>query len=85
MTNFNAFIDLIFSIRDRDLLEDVLIGATTPKERDELARRIEIIKKLINKEPQHKIACDLGVGIATVTRGSKELTEGRFKVLKNPL
>jgi Trp operon repressor len=28
---------------------------------------------------QHEIAGDLQVGVATVTRGSKELQEGRFK------
>ena len=64
------------------LLEDFLLGITTDKERGELVRRVEIIKRLISGEPQHKIANDLGVGIATVTRGSKELSKGRFKALR---
>ena len=82
MTNFDDFIKLIQSINDEESLKDLLVGVTTPKERDELAKRIEIIKLLISGEPQKKIASDLGVGIATVTRGSKELSAGRFKALR---
>jgi TrpR family trp operon transcriptional repressor len=82
MSTFNDFIELTHSIRDKKLLEDFLIGVTTSKERRELIQRVEIIKRLITGEPQLKIAQDLGVGIATVTRGSKELTEGRFKALR---
>lgn len=85
MSNFNDFIDLIYAINDRKLLEDFLIGVTTTKERQELAQRIEIVKRLIAGEPQQKIASDLGVGIATVTRGSKELAAHRFKALRNQL
>jgi TrpR family transcriptional regulator, trp operon repressor len=82
MADFNDFIELIHSIGDKALLEDFLIGVTTDKERGELTQRVEIIKRLIAGEPQQKIASDLGVGIATVTRGSKELSQGRFKALK---
>ncbi|TAL14282.1 transcriptional regulator [Patescibacteria group bacterium] len=82
MSEFNEFIDLTYSIKDRALLEDFLIGITTPKERLELVQRIKIMKRLIAGDPQQQIASDLGVGIATITRGSKELSQGRFKVLK---
>lgn len=82
MSDFNDFIELTHSIQDKEMLGDFLIGVTTDKERGELAQRVEIIKRLIAGEPQAKIASDLGVGIATVTRGSKELSQGRFKVLK---
>lgn len=58
------------------------MGVTTEKERGELVQRVEIVKKLLAGEPQQKIARDLGVGIATVTRGSKELSAGRFKTLR---
>jgi TrpR family trp operon transcriptional repressor len=81
MLVFNDFIDLIYSIDDKELLADFLIGVTTDKERKELSRRIEIVKRVIAGQPQQKIAKDLGVGVATVTRGSKELNSGRFKVL----
>ena len=82
MSTFNDFIDLTYSIRDKKLLEDFLLGVTTSKERAELSQRVEIMKRLIAGEPQQKIATELGVGIATVTRGSKELSLGRFKVLR---
>lgn len=82
MTNFTTFTALIHSIQDKDLLEDFLVGITTDKERGELLQRVEIIKRLLAGQPQKQIAAELGVGIATVTRGSKELSQGRFKALK---
>jgi TrpR family trp operon transcriptional repressor len=82
MSKFTDFVNLTHSIQDKKLLEDFLVGVTTAKERRELAQRVEIIKRLLAGEPQLKIASDLGVGIATVTRGSKELSEGRFKALR---
>ena len=85
MMNFRDFVELVDSIDDINLLEDFLTGVTTQSERAELARRVEIVKRLVAGEPQHKIAHDLGVGIATVTRGSKELSQGRFKILRNKL
>ncbi len=82
MSNFQDFSNLVASIQDKEVLEDFRVGVTTPKERQEFVMRIEIIKQLIAGVPQGKIASDLGVGIATVTRGSKELSVGRFKALK---
>lgn len=81
-TDFESIIDLVYSVDDKELLADLLIGLTTDQERVELSRRIEIVKRLLAGEPQHKIAADLNVGVATVTRGSKELAKGRFKLLR---
>jgi TrpR family transcriptional regulator, trp operon repressor len=81
MSDFNDVISLIRHTPDEALLEDLLVGLTTDKERHELAQRLEIVKRLRAGEPQSKIANDLGVGVATVTRGSKELSQGRFKIL----
>jgi indole-3-glycerol phosphate synthase len=83
MSDFKEVIKLINSIQDKQLLEDFLMGLTTEEERKKLTQRIQIIKRLLAGEPQHSIAHDLGVGIATVTRGSKELRNDRFKVLKS--
>ncbi len=82
MTDFNDFIELVHATRDKQLLTDLFTGITTDKERREFARRLEVIRRLLDNEAQAKIASDLGVGIATVTRGSKELAQGRFKVLR---
>ncbi len=83
MSDFEEVIKLIDSIKDEHLLEDFLLGLTTEEERKKLSQRVEIVKRLLANEPQVNIAHDLGVGIATVTRGSKELSNDRFKVLKD--
>jgi TrpR family transcriptional regulator, trp operon repressor len=83
MDDFKEFVNLIFSIDDKETLEDLLVSVTTPKERNELSKRIHIIKLLIEGKAQHDIATKLGVGIATVSRGSKELALGNFKIFKN--
>lgn len=82
MTDYTDFIELVHATRDKQLLADLFTGITTDKERREFARRLEVIQRLLAGEAQAKIASDLGVGIATVTRGSKELAQGRFKVLR---
>ncbi len=75
-------INLLCSTNDPKLMDDLLSGLLTIQERDEIAVRLQIVKKLLAGEPQAKIAKDLGVGIATVTRGSRELKAGHFRVLK---
>jgi Trp operon repressor len=55
------------------LLQDLL----TPKERDSLAERWQIIKLLALGIPQREIADRLGVSISKITRGSRVLQEGR--------
>ena len=82
MSEFSKFIRLVADTKDSALLEDFLFGVTTPAERKKLVQRIDIVERLLKGEPQHQIAGDLGVGVATVTRGSRELAAGRFKVLR---
>ena len=82
MLDTDKLVKLILSTKDADLLKDFFLGLTTEKERAEIVQRIEIIKRLLQGEPQHKIAAELGVGVATVTRGSKELAKGHFKLLR---
>lgn len=67
---------------DEMVIEDLLLGLTTKKERAEMLQRIEIVKRILKGDAHHRIAEDLGVGVATVTRGSKELANGRFKIFK---
>ena len=74
-------IDLLLSIKNREEMEDFLLGILTPKELQEIPTRLEIVKLLKKGIPQHEISQKLGVGIATVTRGSAELKKGRFKVV----
>lgn len=55
-----------------------LRGLLTEGELVELVKRLQIVKKLKAGVSQQKIAKELGVGVATVTRGSKEIQKGRF-------
>ena len=57
----------------------LLEGLLTPKEIDGIARRLQIVKKLKAGVSQREIAEKLKVGIATVTRGSREIKRGKFK------
>ncbi len=75
---------LIRAIKERKTeseLRDFLLGILTPKEIDELSTRLNIIKRLKQGQRQQQIAKLLQVGVATVTRGSRELQRGRFKYL----
>lgn len=62
----------------RDMLE-FLKGILTPKELEEMSTRLQIVKLIKKGFPHQEIARRLEVGVATVTRGSRELKKGRFK------
>lgn len=57
------------------ILHDFLTDILTPGEYEEIARRWQIIKMLNAGKSQREIAEELGVGVATVTRGAKELAD----------
>lgn len=54
-------------------MEKVLLRLLTSSEVAELSKRLKIFQMLADGVPQRKIADILGVGIATVTRGSNAL------------
>ena len=58
---------------------DFLKGILTPNEFEEITTRLQIVKLLKKGLPHQEIARRLGVGVATVTRGSREIRMGRFK------
>ena len=76
------FIDVLMEIKSRDELEDFLIGILTPAELEEIPRRLKIVEMLLEGKSQREIAEKLGVGVATVSRGARELKLGRFKVIR---
>jgi len=63
----------------KEKLENLLKGLLTPSEIQELAERFRIVRLLKKGVAQHEIAKRLNIGVATVTRGSKELKQGNFK------
>ena len=81
MYDFDTLLDYMSKLENDDL-KDFMVAITTEKERAELAKRFQIVLKLLDGQTQLSIAKDLNVGIATVTRGSKELSSGRFKALR---
>lgn len=50
-----------------ELLEAIL----SDKELEEVENRLQILKQVSRNKPQREIAAELGVSIATVTRGAK--------------
>jgi len=55
-------------------MEKVLSDLLTASELDEVAKRLQIFEMLAAGVPQRQIAENLGVGIATVSRGSRSLS-----------
>jgi TrpR family trp operon transcriptional repressor len=72
----------ILRIKDRKRAIDFLYGILTPQELEQIMKRLQIVKMLKRGVSQREIAEELDVGIATVTRGSREIRKGRFKYVK---
>ena len=71
--------------KSETLMEAFLEDILTPAELEEVVQRWQIVKMLAKGERQHAIAKKLGIGVGTVTRGSKELKDkngGFTQVLK---
>ncbi len=65
--------------RTQGEMDNLLKGILTPRELEEITNRLQIVKMLKKGVSQQKIAEKLKVGVATVTRGSREIKLGRFK------
>lgn len=74
----NELSQILVDIKNREEMTLFLKGLLTESELEEIATRIQIVKKLKAGISQHTIAREMGVGVSTVTRGSKELQKGRF-------
>ena len=79
---FQEFVGEILKLEGRKDLEEFLSSILTPKELDEIPKRLQIIKLLKRGVSQREITEKLGVGIATVTRGSTALRNKMFKNLR---
>ncbi len=67
--------------KDKTLLNDFLKDILTAREFETIAVRWQIVKRIAKGEHHQAIAEDLHLGVATVTRGSREMKnkEGGFR------
>lgn len=72
---------------DKAFMAEFLLDLLTPAEFEDLALRWQIVKKLNEGETHREIAGELGLGISTVTRGSRELRnkKGGFHLMLKKL
>ena len=68
-------IEHLLKAKNKQSLEDALSSLLTPAEFSEISKRLQIFKLLESGMPQRQIAETLGVGIATVTRGSRAMKD----------
>ena len=73
-SDWSQLIDLVKQSADNDQHEMLLTMLMTPDEREALVARVNIFCELLKGEmSQRQVSQMLGVGIATITRGSNEL------------
>ncbi|OGK62312.1 hypothetical protein A2334_02175 [Candidatus Roizmanbacteria bacterium RIFOXYB2_FULL_38_10] len=77
----SELVTILLAVKNKKEMADFLYGILTPQELEEIPVRLQIIKLLKKGVPQHEIAKKLGIGVATVTRGSKEIAKGRFSTI----
>ena len=70
-----ALLNHLQAAGDQGYLEKALSDLLSPSELSEISKRLQIFKLLEAGVPQRQIAEQLGVGIATVTRGSRVLKQ----------
>ncbi len=78
-TYLREFTNLLFSQKSERELGTFLEAILTPRELKEIPKRLQIVKMLKRGVTQKVISKKLGVGVATVTRGSLEIKKGSFK------
>lgn len=80
MSNSQKYIkelaEAIISIKDIGLAEAFLHNILTPAELEEISKRLQIVKLLLDGVSQREVAKKLGVSMGTVSRGSRELKYG---------
>jgi TrpR family trp operon transcriptional repressor len=75
----DELLEALLQLKSKEEMESFLRGILTPQELEELPKRLTIFKMLKAGITQHEIAKKLGVGVATVTRGSHELQRGQIQ------
>jgi len=76
--------DYLLLQTDAQAMTAALEGLLTPNEQQEVINRLQIFELLSQGLSQRQVAQQLGVGIATVTRGSRTLQAGKFAGHSSP-
>ena len=76
--HINELIKVVLKLKNQNEVFYFLKWILTPRELKQLPLRLQIVKMLKAKIPQRQIAKKLGVGIATITRGVRELQRNPF-------
>lgn len=78
---WKTFLKLLEAAKSAGELDDLMQALFTFEEKDQMALRIELLSELLRKQkPQRQIAGELGVSIATITRGSNLLKSIKTKL-----
>ncbi len=72
-------VEYLMTQTTEEQMSAALEGLLTPYEQQELINRLQIFELLSQGVSQRQVAQQLGVGIATVTRGSRALQAGSYK------
>ncbi|WED22284.1 trp operon repressor [Vibrio sp. JC009] len=73
-TDWQQLLDLVKHATEKGQHEMLLTMLMTPDERDALVTRVNILNELLKGDvSQRQLSQMLGVGVATITRGSNEL------------
>jgi len=67
---------VLAALGDPREVHDTLHALLTPREREKLALRWQLVRLLDRGMPQRAIAQALGVSLCKITRGSRELKQG---------
>ena len=73
-------VEYLMTQTTKEQMSAALEGLLTPYEQQELINRLQIFELLSQGVSQRQVAQQLGVGIATVTRGSRALQAGSYKI-----
>lgn len=60
--------------KDKKLLKEFLLDILTPRELAEISKRWQVVKMIKGQVPHQRIAKELNIGVGTVTRGSREMS-----------
>ena len=78
---YDYLLELLVATDNKTQLSEILAALMTEKEQQELVNRIRIFALLDQGVTQREISAQLGVGIATVSRGAKAFGQHQIEAL----